>query len=107
MDRLDWIRRLLAAPPLVRTLTESDREPFVLDGLVEARGHVLSKLWMIRLTWGFVGLGLLVRLVRFWVCYPLYPDEAFVAVNYLNRDYAGLLKPLDYSQVAPPLFLWI
>jgi len=62
---------------------------------------------MNRLTWGFVGLGLLVRLVRFWMCYPLYPDEAFVAVNFLNRDYAGLLRPLDYSQVAPPLFLWI
>ncbi len=57
--------------------------------------------------WAFVGLGLLLRIVRFLVNYPIWHDEAFVAVNFLDRGYADLLRPLDYSQVCPLLFLWI
>ena len=60
-----------------------------------------------RATWAFVGLGLLVRLVRYLVVYPIWHDEAFVAVNFLNRGYLDLLRPLDYYQVCPFLFLWI
>jgi hypothetical protein len=54
-----------------------------------------------------VALGLLVRLVRYLVRYPIWHDEAFLAVNFLDRGYADLLRPLDYSQVAPILFLWV
>ncbi len=107
---MDWhnqLRRLLDAAPIARSAADTNYEPVALDGPLEAPGSNTARIWTIRITWAFVGLGFLVRLVRFWVCYPLYPDEAFVAVNFLNRDYAGLLKPLDYSQVAPPLFLWI
>ena len=63
--------------------------------------------WIARATWAFVGLGLLVRLVRYLVVYPIWHDEAFVAVNFLNRGYLDLLRPLDYYQVCPVLFLWI
>src|SRR5262245_43659607 len=66
-----------------------------------------SSIWIARATWGFVILGLLVRLVRFLVVYPIWHDEAFVAVNFLDRGYLDLLRPLDYSQVSPVLFLWI
>jgi Dolichyl-phosphate-mannose-protein mannosyltransferase len=59
------------------------------------------------LTWGFVGLGVLVRLVRYLVVYPIWHDEAFLAVNFLDRGYPDLLRPLDYSQVSPILFLWV
>ncbi len=59
------------------------------------------------LAWGFVGLGVLVRLVRYLVVYPIWHDEAFLAVNFLDRGYLDLLRPLDYSQVSPILFLWI
>ncbi len=38
--------------------------------------------------------------------FPLWWDEAFVAVNLLKRDFSGLLRPLDYGQVCPLLFLW-
>ncbi len=38
--------------------------------------------------------------------YPLWWDEAFVAVNFIRRDYIDLLRPLDYGQVCPILFLW-
>jgi hypothetical protein len=60
-----------------------------------------------RATWCFVGLGLLVRLVRYLVVYPIWHDEAFLAVNFLDRGYLDLLRPLDYAQVAPILFMWI
>jgi 4-amino-4-deoxy-L-arabinose transferase-like glycosyltransferase len=63
--------------------------------------------WILRATWCFVALGLIARVVRFLVNYPLWPDEAFVAANFLERGYGDLLRPLDYCQVCPILFLWI
>lgn len=36
----------------------------------------------------------------------LWIDEASVARNIFERDFSGLLKPLDYYQYAPPLYLW-
>jgi hypothetical protein len=35
----------------------------------------------------------------------LWCDEAWVALNILNRDFGELLNPLDYIQVAPVLWL--
>jgi hypothetical protein len=57
-------------------------------------------------TWAFVGIGLALRVGAYLLNFPLWWDEAFVAVNLLRRDFAGLLRPLDYGQVAPLLFLW-
>ena len=59
-----------------------------------------------RLTWAFVALGVLLRLGRMALDFPLWWDEAFVGVNFLHRGYRDLLRPLDYGQVCPPLFLW-
>ena len=50
--------------------------------------------------------GLVWRTVRFALAFPLWGDEAFVAVNFLTRDFAGLARPLEYFQIAPPGFLW-
>jgi hypothetical protein len=72
-------------------------------GLAEELEHS----WMTWATWSFVALGVLARLVRYLVVYPIWHDEAFVAVNFLNRGYLDLLRPLDYYQVCPLLFLWI
>jgi hypothetical protein len=63
--------------------------------------------WVNRATWAFVALGLAVRLVRYLVVYPIWHDEAFLGVNFLDRDYVDLLRPLDYAQVSPVLFLAI
>ncbi len=60
-----------------------------------------------RLTWAFLALGTIIRLVRFAVAHPPWGDECYVAANLIERDYAGLLRPLDYDQVAPVLFLWV
>ncbi len=54
-----------------------------------------------------VALGLIWRLVRYGLGFPLWGDEAFLAVSLITRDFGGLLKPLEYFQVAPLLFLWI
>jgi len=63
--------------------------------------------WQVRATWFFVGLGIAVRLVRYLVNYPIWHDEAFLAANFWDRDYLDLLRPLDYGQIAPWLFLAI
>jgi hypothetical protein len=57
-------------------------------------------------TWAFVALGILLRVARYAMNYPLWWDEAFVAVNFIKRGYLDLLRPLDYAQVCPILFLW-
>jgi hypothetical protein len=53
-----------------------------------------------------VGLGVLLRIARYAMDYPLWWDEAFVAVNLIRRGYLDLLRPLDYGQVCPIIFLW-
>lgn len=54
----------------------------------------------------FLTLGMVLRLVRLALNHPLWNDEAYLALNILERDYAGLTRPLDYAQVCPLLFLW-
>jgi hypothetical protein len=39
--------------------------------------------------------------------FPLWGDEAAFAANLLDRGYLELLRPLDFQQVSPPLFVWI
>jgi hypothetical protein len=54
----------------------------------------------------FLGLGVALRALRFGLNFPLWNDEAFLALNVLERDFAGLTRPLDYAQVCPLFFLW-
>jgi hypothetical protein len=53
-----------------------------------------------------LAIGLIVRAERFGLRFPIWGDEAFVTVNFLERDYIGLTKQLECGQVAPVLFLW-
>lgn len=57
-------------------------------------------------TAGFLALALATRLVRYVAGFPLWGDEAAVALNLLDRGFGGLLRPLDYGQLAPPGFLF-
>jgi 4-amino-4-deoxy-L-arabinose transferase-like glycosyltransferase len=61
----------------------------------------------LRATWAFVWLGVLLRVVTFALNFPLWGDEAFVAANLITRGYRDLLRPLDYFQICPLLFLWL
>jgi hypothetical protein len=63
--------------------------------------------WITRAIWLFVALGLSMRVLRYLLRFPLWGDESALAANLLERGYLDLLKPLDYQQVAPPLFMWI
>ena len=54
-----------------------------------------------------IGMGLLWRIVRYAMNFPLWGDEAFVANNYFHRGFAGLCRPLDHGQIAPILFMWL
>lgn len=53
-----------------------------------------------------MGLGVLARLSQYLANRSLWLDEAYLALNVLGRDPAGLLRPLDDNQIAPPGFLW-
>jgi uncharacterized membrane protein len=52
-------------------------------------------------------LGFALRLRQYLSGRSLWLDEAMLALNILNRDFAGLFKPLDYDQGAPVGFLLI
>jgi hypothetical protein len=51
-------------------------------------------------------LGALLRVGHFLANYPLWGDEAFLALSFLRRGYLDLLLPLEYGQVCPIIFLW-
>ena len=54
----------------------------------------------------FVVLGVLLRVGHYLANYPLWGDEAFLALSFLRRGYLDLLLPLEFGQVCPILFLW-
>src|SRR5262245_44264577 len=60
-----------------------------------------------KLALAFLILGVVVRCLRYFLRFPLWEDEAFLCVNLLDRDYAGLTESLEYHQVAPVFFLWL
>jgi hypothetical protein len=109
MHRLSWLAVPRATVDTERGLGTLLKEfDHGLEGpATEGSERERANVWISRATWAFVGLGLLLRLVRYLVVYPIWHDEAFVAVNFLNRGYLDLLRPLDYYQVCPLLFLWI
>lgn len=53
-----------------------------------------------------VGLGLCWRLVRYSLGFPFWGDEAFLAVSLITRDFAGMIRPLEWGQIAPLGFMW-
>ncbi|MEX2214540.1 MAG: glycosyltransferase family 39 protein [Phycisphaeraceae bacterium] len=46
-------------------------------------------------------LGALLRIALFLADSSLWHDEVMLAINLVERDYAGLMQPLHYGQVAP------
>ncbi len=57
--------------------------------------------------WLFVGLGIIARLTRYLLNFPLWGDEYQLAANFLDRGFLELLQPLENNQVAPVGFLWV
>ncbi len=63
--------------------------------------HVLT--WLLVAT---LALGVLTRAVRYLPAWPVWGDEAALAINIFERDYGELTQPLDNNQIAPVGFLW-
>ncbi len=53
----------------------------------------------------FVILGLAARTIRYILCFPLWPDEGFLAANFIGGSFSGLTGPLAFHQVSPLFFL--
>lgn len=51
--------------------------------------------------------GAALRIVEFVRMRPLWLDEAMLALNIASRSFGGLVRPLDYDQTAPLMYLWI
>jgi hypothetical protein len=69
-----------------------------------------SKVGFSRLVIGFIILGVVLRLVRCLLNYPMWCDETMLAANLLDRPWTTLAQPLAYRQVCPLGFLaleWI
>lgn len=54
-----------------------------------------------------IAFGIIIRLAQYISNRSLWGDEAYIALNIVNRSYLELLQPLDYDQAAPPGFLWV
>jgi|GEM_PF-1047199 len=52
-----------------------------------------------------LAIGIYMRVHQFLLGRSLWEDEAHFALNFLNHSYKGLLKPLDYVQAGPILYL--
>src|SRR5215216_2407681 len=58
-----------------------------------------------RLSWAVIAFGILLRAAQYLFNPSLYVDEGALALNVINRSFAGLLQPLDSNQAAPFGFL--
>src|SRR5581483_9238561 len=66
----------------------------------------LSERAATRIALGLLLFGLLWRTVRYLLQFPVWGDEALVAINFVRLDYAQLTQRLENCQIAPLLFLW-
>lgn len=73
----------------------------------EAANGILNPRRLEQWTLAFLLLGLLARCVRYFLRFPLWEDECFLCANLADRDFRGLLDPLNFHQVCPLLFLWL
>lgn len=72
----------------------------------QARPSRVPRITLPRLSLALVVMNILWRVVRYSLGFPLWGDEAFVAMNLIHRDFSGLVSPLDYGQIAPLGFMW-
>lgn len=60
-----------------------------------------------KLCWALLTLALALRVIRFLHDHALWLDEAFLALNLIDRSFAELTTELDYEQFAPIGFLFV
>ncbi|MEX2214601.1 MAG: glycosyltransferase family 39 protein, partial [Phycisphaeraceae bacterium] len=72
----------------------------------ELQSTGLSRQTLTRMAIGLIVIGLLWRIVRYLLAFPIWGDEAMLGLNFVWYDYGQLTTRLDHAQVAPLLFLW-
>lgn len=50
--------------------------------------------------------GLIWRILRYLLRFPFWGDESFVGVNFIVRDIGDLVRPLEFGQIVPLVFMW-
>ena len=60
-----------------------------------------------RVAWCIIVFGVTLRMAQYLFNASLYVDEGSLALNIINRSFAGLLQPLDFEQAAPIGFLFM
>ncbi len=83
-------------------MTQTDRR-----NLRSAKGRPLLRWpphrWILLL----VVSSLIWRLIRYALNFPIWGDEAFIAVNFITRSFGELTGDLDHPQIVPVGFLWL
>ena len=51
--------------------------------------------------------GIFLRIAQYFFNRSVWFDEAQLALNIIDKDFRGLLKPLENNQIAPVLFLFL
>ncbi len=74
---------------------------------VSAEREPLDERTVERWVWALLALGLAARLLRYLLRFPLWDDESFLMVSLIDRGYVDLMRPLEYHQMAPLLYLWL
>ena len=67
----------------------------------------IHDIWFKRVALGIIAIGVLLAIFNFFNFRSLWLDEVFLSVSIVNRDFAALLTPLEYDQVAPIGFLFV
>ena len=68
--------------------------------------HDLSPRTLKSFALGLVALGVVWRILRYLLNFPIWGDEAMLALNFASFDYGELTSKLSNLQIAPILFLW-
>ena len=58
------------------------------------------------LLWLIVAGGAVLRVAQYLANRSLWVDESYIALNVIERSFAGLLEPLFHNQAAPIGYLW-
>lgn len=74
--------------------------------VTEAEGP-FAQATLTKWTLAFLAFGVVLRVTRYLLDFPLWGDETMLAVNFLDRGYLELTSPLDCLQISPILFSWI
>lgn len=91
---------------LPEQIKAASQEPGKGKAIAVSSRSPLDRLSIGQIVASLVALSVLWRLVVYGLAFPIWGDEAFLAINFITRDFAGMVAPLDYGQIAPLGYCW-